>query len=863
MALQKISIPRNRFIRAGLTAGRGWGTVTGVKFTYKSVAGATGAVVFDDLILKAGADGRLLSGAYKLRHRYVFDDGLFVDQSFAGPATDDIFVEAQAIQATLVPDSVSRMDTQTTAVWFYLFSPLLGAYYKVRAYLDLTMSKFSVNEFDPIVHGAAILPDDAFRHCTCGLLPGRRYTTASISDDVSDVPATTQVPHSFSGSMSVYSHPNWTLYSYWQPDTVGTDEYLTVVYGILGIGASTISSVTVTFTTHGNSYPEKHTNVTPYIVLGGVKYYGTLVSVGNDTTPVTYTWTINPATSSAFTESELDAAYFGLRGSNTADFDLFVDNSFALAIEYNVTETVVVSIGSQYNPYTLLINSSDTEMLLDAVKLDTSENIPPNNIINIVGPHYGRLMCLTPTHLYPSVANRPATFKYNHAIRVADGVTETALWAIMMSGGSLFVGTTKDIYRFDGDFQVLPDDTLQAGKIALGLGNPPVDGAVALHDDMLVYHAADGYRVLVGNSSTSVNNNIALLHKGYTRHDLAPSDPAIGHHDAAFGNKSLFVLYPYTQNVGPSLNEFVNISDGVFNFSQYVASVMAMTEFSTPADHANRLMEFDVKSHEWMPRTYPVDITCLYRTSSGRLVGGTLDGRVVQFETGNSDLGDPIEVTARTPSLDGGLTLNHKEMFELALTADSGGDALTYSVVGEDGSTLSTDSASPAARATIRKNMANVKARRFQLRLSGSFNTLRLYDFNMALRPVPQHRTYLDTGYIRVGTEEFHWFRSLRLMLISYSNLTLDIYFDGSLVATESLTVVSGTAKIYTVPLGREAAGRQPRLVIRAGTTTAEATTEAGFEAYWIEWINRESGRTNEGPRIRWDNSTNDNAPSE
>ena len=862
MAYIQLVVPRIAFSRIGLSSGRDWKTVTGVRLTYKSVAGSTGVVKFDDLIVKVGADGKLLAGVYNLRMRYEFSDGLFNDQSPASAPTGGVYVNGQAIKVTIPPATVEDMDSQVTAVKFFLFSDQLGAYFQVRDYLDLKMSKFSPNEFDffaPTVYNQ----DDMFRHCTAGLLPGQRFSGSEITQSLVSSEETTEVPGSASPSLVVSSKPNW-VYSAgkYEIQTVNTYEYISMLPADMGVGASSIYSVSFTFSALLHGYPDGFYGlVTPFIQIGGIKYYGIEQAVSLLNSAYTGTWTVSPATGLPFTESELGGAVFGVRGRVEPGYQLFVVVPTSYSVSYLTTVTTTITVGESYNPYFATISTSDTDMLLDNIVLDTAENEPPDDVLQIIGPHYGKMLCVTRTYVYPSQAGRPSAYKYSHAFRLADGVNDRILWAIVVSG-SVFVGTTSDIFRVDGDFQEQPNGTININVVALGIGNPPVDEAHAVSDDMLVYHASDSYRVLVGNSSTSLKYNTALLYEGHARHGVYPSDPSSGVQSAAFGHRGLHVLYPDTQNRDIRLNEFV--APGAQTWSAGEGFISMTAGLSTPSSSALRTMELDLVSKEWMPRTYPVNITCLYRTSSGRLVGGTLDGKVVEFEIGNSDLESPIEVNVRTPYLDNGLPLTHKELFELALTVDTTGNRITYSVHDDiNTSAIMSDSVQVDGRAVVRRNMDGLKARRFQLRIEGSLTTLRLYDFNMSMRPVPQHRTYLDTGNIRVGSEEFHWFRQIRLMMVAQSTVYVDVYFDEALLYTETLTTVAGSAKIYTIDLQRGASGRQPRLVIRTGTTAAEATTEVGFEVYWIEWVTRTSGRKNKQPRIRWDSSTNDNVPPE
>lgn len=860
MAYIKLQIPRIRFTRYGLTDGLDWRAVRGIRIIYKSVAGATGVVKFDDIVIKAGADGRILSGTYKLRQRYIYSDGTLIDYSPAGPASNEIFVDGQAIRAVMPASAVANIDPQVTAVWNYLFSKELGAYFKTRDYLDLTMSKFCLNEFDTVMHNS-VNTDDMIRHCNFGLVVGPRFT-GDVIESAGASTSTTEVPHTATPTLSVGSYTT----ALWGGTYIIYGPGSGFVYFSnlsLALSASLISSVTLYAPMFNASYPESFDmDGTPFFLYAGVYYYGTPVAVGNSAVYVGKTWTVSPVTGLPFTEAELNAGQFGVRFRvNDSSWLRMTDGIWSMTINYNVTETITVSVDESYNPYTMIINSSDTDMLLDNIVLDTAENVPPPNVFQILGPHFGRIFCLSNTHMYPSQSASVTLFNYSYAIRMGDGKSETVMWGAIL-GGSIFIGTTVDIYRLDGDFQTLPNDTLNFVKVPLGIGNPPTSRAFAINDDMLVYESADGYRVLVGSSSTSINNNIDLLLTGYNRHDIMRSDPTKGVQSAAFGLRGLYALMPLTDNSDVRLNEFVD--PDTYEYTPSRGFISATAAFGTPPNSSSRVLNFDVHSKEWSYITLPVEVSCLYRTSSGRLVAGTRDGKVIQMEKGFGDLDSTTHVEVRTPYLDGGLPYSHKELFELAITVDTGGSSMAYSIYNDVSATpVITDAASSNGRTIIRRNLEGIRARRFQLRVTGDFTTLRLYDFNVSLRPVPQHRTYLDTGNIRVGAEEFHWYRQIRIMAIAAANFVVDVYFDDVLLYSESLTAVTGTAKIYIVDLQEDASGRQPRLVIRTGTAAAEATTDTGFEVYWVEWVTRTSGRKNKQPRVRWDNSTNDNVPPE
>lgn len=78
-----------------------------------------------------------------------------------------------------------------------------------------------------------------------------------------------------------------------------------------------------------------------YVILGGVSYYSTLTNSQNASyTNITHTWTVNPATSTAWTPAAVNAAKFGVEYS-TAGAESIAYSGLSVTVSYTPTPAAV------------------------------------------------------------------------------------------------------------------------------------------------------------------------------------------------------------------------------------------------------------------------------------------------------------------------------------------------------------------------------------------------------------------------------------------------------------------------------------------------------------------------------------------
>ncbi|HYE84843.1 MAG TPA: hypothetical protein VEA16_00710 [Vicinamibacterales bacterium] len=346
---------------------------------------------------------------------------------------------------------------------------------------------------------------------------------------------------------------------------------------------------------------------------------------------------------------------------------------------------------------------SDADALIANVKLEAYNTTPPDNIIAIVGPHYDRTFALTSTFLYPSQPRNPDSFDSRHPVLVGDA-SETALWVVKVRE-ELFVGTTKDIYRFEGDWTLLPDgDTLNVTKRPLAVAQPPISSAIAQDGDTVLYLAADGWRVL-GGPQPVTNGDVDLLYRGYTRHGVSPVNLTGGRFKAALANGWFTAITPEGASTTSSTV-----------LHRYVSSMQ-----------------------RWYRHTYGRNWRCVYREPDGTLIASDNAGFVWTLDTGTQDDGSDIAVVLWTPIEANGQPNQRKDGWELRVRANTGGATATVALHLDGAGSSSTLLAVAASDLTpVAGSLSAVAAfRQSQLRVTGSFSTFLWYDYTLTYRGRP------------------------------------------------------------------------------------------------------------------------------
>lgn len=489
-----------------------------------------------------------------------------------------------------------------------------------------------------------------------------------------------------------------------------------------------------------------------------------------------------------------------------------------LASKYDLSSQIPYGLTASFdanaattNDLILTLAADEINARIQNVKLPVGLNRPPDNIISVDADYADRLWCLTTKgYLYFSERREPGMFRYPAAMRVGSK-SETPYWVRRTAQG-IYVGTSKSIYWVSGtgseDASGVPDFT----KIDLNVADPPINYMVTADGNDLLYMSARGPMVLSSNNVTPLPvDGVSLLWQGEARHGISA----------------------------------INLATGTFKAASFGGNVYLQVPEGASTTTTTRVWKYSIKRQTWARLVYPYTISTLYREPDGTVLIGTNDGKVVEIEDTSNSLDDSAQVAVvlRGRFEDGGFPLSRKDLFDFTLRGDTGNTAATISLYKDNSASATTTlSMTLNGQDTFLDDIDAVGVvRNLQIGITGSFTTFTLSEFNCEFRPRPQHRVHVDTGYLRKAGEDYVWFRLARLCMIAGSDVAVEFYFDDVLYATKTVTVTTGKALVYEVPLGREYKGRQPRIVIRK-SDSASTVADEGFELFWLELRQRPSG---------------------
>ena len=447
---------------------------------------------------------------------------------------------------------------------------------------------------------------------------------------------------------------------------------------------------------------------------------------------------------------------------------------------------------------------SDRTAMIANLFLETDNAVPPDDIIGIEGPHYDRTLVLTETHVYPSRRLNPDSFSAGEVVRIGDA-SETGYW-IKKINENIYVGTSKDIYRLDGDWTPQPDGTINVVKRPLGY-QPPVSRAVTTGklggDTLLVYLASDGWRVMGG--PVLVSGQMDLLWRGEARHGVSP----------------------------------VNITGSTARFRCALTrnGLYAITPEGSDTTSSVRIHVYRFDQKRWYRFVYTPQWRSIHAEPDGTLIAGTTDGFVWTLdEAVNEDDGEAITVQIWTPCDDNRQLFTMKEVVSFLMRADTDGEELTVAFHLDGSDTPHTSvPVDTAITLTESRDVSGVNLfRQLQLRMTGSFTTFRLRGWMTTYldRPIPQ--VVHDTGFVELTDTTLAWVRRLNIKARAAGNLTVMLYFNGVATTPYTVEVTANVEKVYAVPLGREEKGTTSRAVI--------TSTDVSF-VYWVEWEYNVSGK--------------------
>jgi hypothetical protein len=388
--------------------------------------------------------------------------------------------------------------------------------------------------------------------------------------------------------------------------------------------------------------------------------------------------------------------------------------------------------------------------------------------------------------------------------------SETALWIQKLGESAIYVGTTKDIYRLDGDFTTLPDGAINVVKRPMHVSEPPVSSAVEVGfvngTETLVYLSGDGWRVLGGGSL--VSNAVDLLWRGQERHGV----PAV--------------------NLSASSRFRCAIAKNVF---------YALTpEYGTDETSSAVIHAYAFGKQRWYRYIYPQAFRSLYAEYDGTLIAGDHAGYVRILELppilvdgvpAKLDDGAAIPVAVWTSVDDNGQPFTFKDSKNAWLRVDTHRDSasLRFFINGNDFASLSTSIGLTIAETANIDTSAMEDFSQVQLRISGTFSTFVLRAWGLSYLDNPMPMLVHDTGPVDISGDQLKWISLIRVKAKATADITVTPYFDGQpgTVATLPVGAAGGAASIFEMQMGREDRAKTARVVI---------TSPRSFHVYWVEF---------------------------
>ncbi len=534
-----------------------------------------------------------------------------------------------------------------------------------------------------------------------------------------------------------------------------------------------------------------------------------------------------------------DGVYQALSGPSPASLEIevkgqgiraTVDTAVIALLDSQVNELWLYLFGGRLNAYyrvakltggpfsgTKTIDGigSDRSALITNLRLETDNAVPPDSIIGIEGPHYDRMMVLTATSLYPSRQLNPDSFSAGQVVKIGDAA-EQALW-IKRNNEQLYVGTTRDIYRIDGDWTIRPDGTVNISKRPLGVMSPPINSAIAIgtigEADVLTYCAADGWRLLGGPALAS--GAIDLLWRGYQRHGV----------------------------------EFVNITGPTARFRAAISKgvLFAITPEGTSTTSSQVIHAYHFAKRAWYRHVYTRNWRSIIRGYYGELIAGDDTGFTCLLDLATSqDEGVNIPVTLWTGADDNGFPFQDKDGQDglMRLSTAQATATINYHINGSDLADQTTTTAQTTSE-VMTYNLASIRTfKQIQHRITGSFSSFVLRDFQVKYLDSPPPLVLHDTGFVDVSKKDIAWVRRIRVKAKTPGTLTVQPYWDGT-AATPRTVLIGGQVNkvgVFEVPLGKEDKGKTARTVI---------TSTLPSQVYWIEYELSGSGKEEEKQFVR------------
>jgi hypothetical protein len=242
----------------------------------------------------------------------------------------------------------------------------------------------------------------------------------------------------------------------------------------------------------------------------------------------------------------------------------------------------------------------------------------------------------------------------------------------------------------------------------------------------------------------------------------------------------------------------------------------------------------------------------LHREYDGGLLAGTYEGDGLAVESGALDSEQDIYVEILTPYTDGDNPFARKEAADLQIHGMTGGSVGTINIYTDaeqsPNQPTKTLTYSMIRDGIYRLNVCDIDPfLKLQVEIYGSMGALSFHGIGLSFTMRPRHAMVLDLGrIIPPEGKDVAWINQVEIEACSSYDIYLDVYKNGLLHSTETITVNPDVRDVYTVILPRETKGR--RLALRLRSTHADGEGFLGFETYMVRVRHAATGNYTELP---------------
>lgn len=408
---------------------------------------------------------------------------------------------------------------------------------------------------------------------------------------------------------------------------------------------------------------------------------------------------------------------------------------------------------------------SDEDALLLNITYNTNLTATtsiPHDILGIIADFNNRTLYMTYKDIYISAINNPGLIDSSLTITLSGDTTTRNLWIRKVSEGTIYIGTSEDMFVLSGSLVYLPDGTIDINVRSLGVNSAPIASEVDATESTLYYMAADGWRALSGTGTQLISVPLNQLFQGDYRHGLAAIQ-----------------IYPMDAARYP------------------VAIAKHRLWVSTPLlDGSRSTFVYDIKNQYWF--RYDLAPQCMYTEEDGKLIAGFGGGSgnfLREIDYGNAldqITGQTIEL--RTPYMDNQAPNSRKISFVLRISADTGNQNITIAVA-KDGldsyTTVLTGAFNGKEEQLIDISSIVGDAFSYALKITGTgLFEFKLYHMEFIFDQQPEQATFVKIPDSNLGTVARKRFISYPFTINTLgNNVTFTPIIDGVAQASSTVTL--------------------------------------------------------------------------